>query len=313
MIDQVRLRAEIRVAALREFIGPYLVCERAGSLVPVALDNVVPVTSPHGDSSSLAFANTQDAGALADLLHRSQCGLILCSATLRDANPATLRQTLFFVANPRLWFARVMKRYGNVPSPCGVEPSASVDPRAEIGLHVSIGRNARIGHARIGDNSVIGDNVFIEDGVVLGARVTVSHGAIIGTGGFGFERDESGRFERIAQLGSVTLEDDVEIGANASVDRATIGRTIVGRGTKVDALCYIAHNVVVGADCAICAHCAVLGGARVGNRCYLAPNVTVRDHVSIGDDATIGMGSVVTRDVSPRTVAFGAPARERSQ
>lgn len=216
--------------------------------------------------------------------------------------------------NPRLAMIRVIRKFfgAGVPSvPIGVDAHAYVHPEAEIDPSAAIGPFANIGKCSVGAESIIHGGAILYDGVLVGARVIIDSGAVIGGEGFGYERTESGALERFPHLGSVELNDDVEVGANATIDRGTFGNTLIGRGAKIDNLAYIAHNVVVGADSMIMARAVLCGSVTIGERCWIAPSSTVRDGITVGNDVTVGLGSVVIENVAAGLTVFGVPARPR--
>jgi len=184
-----------------------------------------------------------------------------------------------------------------------LEEGVSVGQGAIIGPLVYIGRGSRIGkHCRLYPH------VVIREGVVLKDRVIVHSGAVIGSDGFGYVKDQQGQYVKIPQVGGVLIEDDVEIGSNVTIDRATIGWTLVKRGTKIDNLVQIAHNVVVGEDCIIVAQVGIAGSVVIGDRARLAGQVGVTDHVEIGHDVTVGAKSGVTKSLPPGVTVIGYPA-----
>lgn len=232
------------------------------------------------------------------------------------------------VENPRLAFFLLLRLCDRplVGSP-GVHPtaiiadSAKVDPTASIGAHAIVGESAVIGprallhaHAFVGDRCRIGEGtviypraVLVQD-VTVGRQCVIHSGAVIGAEGFGFVWDGQRRI-KIPQVGGVTLGDDVEIGANTCIDRATAGQTRVGRGTKIDNLCQIGHNTEIGEDTVIAGFCGIPGSVKIGSRCMLGGGVGTNDHVSITDDVTLGGRSGVDRDITEPGGYFGTPAR----
>jgi UDP-3-O-[3-hydroxymyristoyl] glucosamine N-acyltransferase len=204
---------------------------------------------------------------------------------------------LLWATNPRLVFIRVITRFFDVAPLAGVSPTAQVSGKAVLGADVFIGPGVTVGDSTIGAGSVLHAGCHICDGAVLGERVTVQAGAVIGSDGFGYERDENGVPVRFPHLGAVVIGDDVEIGANSVVDRGTLGDTRVGDRTKIDNLCHIAHNVTIGADVMIAAGAMIAGSTALGNRVWVGPQAAVSDGIRIGDDAYISLGAVVTRDV----------------
>ncbi len=249
------------------------------------------------------------------------------------------------VHRPRLALARLLELFARPPFVArGIHPSAVIDASAAIGAEVSIGAccyvgpGARIGarttilpHVTVGADAVIGDDCLIHAGVRIGDRCVLGHrlilqpNAVIGADGFGIVTPTKGNVEsametgdqveatnsaliRVNSIGSVVLEDDVELGAGTCVDRGTIGATRIGRGTKIDNLVQIGHNCTIGEDCLIAGTAAISGSVTVGNRVAIGGGVGIVDHVSIGDDAVIVARSGVGVSVPPRQVWGGYPA-----
>jgi UDP-3-O-[3-hydroxymyristoyl] glucosamine N-acyltransferase len=230
--------------------------------------------------------------------------------------------------NPYLAYARAVPLLHppTPPSP-GIHPTAVVDSTAGLGadVHVGpyavIGARARLGarsvlhahvvvypEAQIGEDCVLHSGVHVREGCRLGHRVVVQNGAVIGGDGFGFARDEEGRHHKILQIGTVVIEDDVEIGALSAVDRAALQETRIGRGTKIDNLVQIGHSVVVGADTIMAGQVGVAGSTRIGDRVILAGQVGVAGHLTIGDGAVVTAQAGVPGDVDPGSVISGSPA-----
>jgi UDP-3-O-[3-hydroxymyristoyl] glucosamine N-acyltransferase len=159
----------------------------------------------------------------------------------------------------------------------------------------------------VGEDATIHPNVTIYDGCVLGSRVIVHAGAVIGSDGFGFAR-EGDHYHKIPQVGNVVVEDDVEIGANVAVDRATFGSTVIGRGTKIDNLVQIGHNVRIGENSVLVAQAGISGSTRLGKDVVFAGQSGAVGHIEIGDGARVGAKSAVTHDVPPGAFVIGHPA-----
>jgi UDP-3-O-[3-hydroxymyristoyl] glucosamine N-acyltransferase len=185
---------------------------------------------------------------------------------------------------------------------CVLGPGTEVGPGTVLEAQVAVGARVRIGRW-----CRIHPHVTLRDEVVLGDRVIIHSGAVIGADGFGYARDGD-RYAKIPQVGRVVIEDDVEIGANVCIDRATLDETRVGRGTKIDNLVQIGHNVRIGSDTAIVGQVGISGSVRIGSRVTLAGQAGVVDHVEIGDDVIVGAQAGVTKDVPPRSILLGAPA-----
>lgn len=255
---------------------------------------------------------------------RSRAGAIVVPTSF----PAVAGRTLLRVEQPRLAFVRAMYLFQPRATPDGlVDHHAVVAPDAELGAGVTIREcavirsRARIGRetviesgAHIGEGVTIGERCFIGPNVVimrgcrLGDRVIIHGGTVIGADGFGYVWAE-GRHLKIPQLGNVVIEDDVELGANVCVDRATLGSTLIKRGTKIDNLVQIAHNDVVGEHVIMAGQVGLAGSVHVGSRVMLGGQVGVADHLTIGEDARIGAGSGVTKDVPAGETFWWYPAR----
>jgi len=250
------------------------------------------------------------------------------SAIILSPSDPPLSKPTLRTDNPYLAFARALEIFYPVSRPApGVHPSAVLEEGVELGQEVSIGaltfvgRGAHIGDrsilfpqvfvgagSQIGEDSILYPQVTVREGVRIGNRVIVHSGAVIGSDGFGYAKDGQGRYRKIPQVGGVMIEDEVEIGANVTIDRATLGDTRIGRGTKIDNLVQIAHNVQIGEDTIIISQVGIAGSTRVGNRVILAGQAGVVDHVQIGDDCIVGSQSGVAGDLEAGSVVLGSPA-----
>jgi UDP-3-O-[3-hydroxymyristoyl] glucosamine N-acyltransferase len=190
------------------------------------------------------------------------------------------------------------------PEQARVESGAKLAPGVVLAPFVYIGPEVEVG-----PDSVVEPNVTIEGRTTIGARVRIGPGTVIGCAGFGYQEDD-GRYRLLEHGGSVVVEDDVDIGANCTIARAKTGReTRIGRGTKIDCLVHIGHNVVIGRDCILAGQVGIAGSAVIGDRVKLAGQVGVSDHVKIGDDAVVYARSAVFRSVPAGAHYSGIPAR----
>lgn len=158
-------------------------------------------------------------------------------------------------------------------------------------------------------SSRVGPHCYIGPGVVIGANCVIGPGVCIGQDGFGYEEGPEGRWNRKPQAAGVVIADDVHIGANTCIDRGSYRNTQIGRGTRIDNLVHIAHNVRIGEDCLIIALSMIAGSAVIGDRAYVAPCSAIRDHREVGEGATVGLGAVVVKDVEPGETVAGVPAK----
>ncbi|GJL55857.1 MAG: UDP-3-O-acylglucosamine N-acyltransferase [Nitrospirales bacterium] len=242
---------------------------------------------------------------------------------IKEALPDDLRPQLV-VRNPLYTFASLTQRYF-LPPPVrqGVADNVMkgsdvrIGPDTSIGSFVSLGDRVQLG-ARvtlypgvvlghdvvIGDDSILYPNVTVLDGCQLGVRVIVHSGTVIGSDGFGYVEHE-GRHQKIPQLGRVVIEDDVELGANVTVDRATFGTTRIQRGTKIDNHVQIAHNVQIGEDCILVAQVGIAGSTTVGHHVLIGGQTGIVDHITIGPHAKIAAGTGVTKNIAPGQAVGG--------
>lgn len=246
---------------------------------------------------------------------------------VNDDFPALDGRNLIHVAKPRVAFLGVLELFVPVTPPARIHPRAVISDGVQLGEGVSIGpcavldeetivgagtrihAGAVIGRGvEIGAGCTIGPNVSVQDGVRIGDRCVIHAGATIGGDGFGFEWTGD-HHHKVPQLGTVIIEDDVEIGCNSCVDRATLGATRIGRGTKIDNLVQIAHNSRVGRHVILVAQAGLAGSVNIGDGAVLAGQVAVVDHVSVGAGAKIGGQAGVTRDIEAGATVWGTPAR----
>jgi UDP-3-O-[3-hydroxymyristoyl] glucosamine N-acyltransferase len=280
--------------------------------------------------SSLTEANPGDISFLANPKYESYLGETKAAAVLVAAEHKAPNLIQIVVPNPDFAFARVVATFG----PKAVPPPAGIHPTAIIGDQVKIGANPAIGpYAVVADGTVIGDNAVIYPHVYIGHGATIGHdctfypqvsirercqignrvilhsGVVIGSDGFGYASVE-GVHHKIPQVGIVVVEDDVEIGANSCLDRARFGKTRIGKGTKIDNLVQIAHNVETGHHCIVVAQVGIAGSSKLGNYVTLAGQAGISGHLTIGDQTIVTAKAGVSKSIPPRLVVRGSPAQE---
>ena len=297
--------------------------EPAGSAA-VRIFGVAPLrTAGAGQISFLASNKPQ---ILADLAASKASAIVAKSAA------AAAGFNVIVVPDPVEAFDRVLGLFPTAQCPPrpGVDPAAHVDATAQLGEGVAIGpgavvqANCRIGprtvlwpnvfvgiDSRIGADCVLHPGVVLREQTVLGDRVVLHANVVIGADGFGYRTDaKTGVHHKVPQVGRVVIEDDVEVGANSTIDRAKFGATRIGRGAKIDNLCQIAHNVQVGEGCLIAALTGVAGSAELDHHVVLAGHVGIRDNVHLGAGSVVTACSCVSQDVLPGGVLSGVPARD---
>lgn len=256
------------------------------------------------------------------LLATSQAAAIIVHPSLEGASD----RPLLLTPNPYLAFAKILTRlHLPKPEPRGVLPGATVHPDALLGEDVTISAGCvieagvKIGRgtllhpnvvvyadAEIGADCILHANAVVREGCRLGDRVILQPGAVIGSDGFGFAPDGEGYF-KIPQVGRVVIEDDVEIGACTCVDRGTLGDTRIGRGSKIDNLVQLAHNVQVGEHCILVSQVGIAGSSRIGRHCTFGGQVALAGHLKVGDNVTVAGRSGITKDVEGNQTVAGLP------
>ncbi|HMS83685.1 MAG TPA: UDP-3-O-(3-hydroxymyristoyl)glucosamine N-acyltransferase [Nitrospira sp.] len=236
------------------------------------------------------------------------------------------------VDNPMLAFARVAQRFFvQTPPPRGIAeqvtqgadvrigsdpsiwPFVTLGDRVTIGDRVTLYPGVFVGSGTtIGDDCILYPNVVVREGCSLGARVIVHGGTVIGADGFGYVQHQ-GRHHKIPQLGGVVIQDDVELGANVTIDRATFGHTVIKQGTKVDNLVQVAHNVTVGEHCILVAQVGIAGSTTIGRHVMIGGQAGLADHLTIGDQVMIAAKSGVNRSIESNQIVGGIPAMPREK
>jgi len=260
-------------------------------------------------------------------IYDTQSSIVLVADTFVPERP--VQATMIRVADP---YGAVTKLMGMAAAamtqhPVGIEqPSyiaedVAIDKETYVGAFAYIGKGAVIGRGAkiypqvyVGNGAVIGEDTVlypgsrVYPGCHIGARCIIHAGVVIGADGFGFAPDSEGVYHKIPQMGIVEIGDDVEIGANTTVDRATMGATRVGRGTKLDNLIQVAHNVTVGEHTVVAAQAGIAGSAHVGSHCMVGGQVGIAGHIAVGDRTQIGAQSGVPNNVAPGSRIMGSPA-----
>ena len=281
-------------------------------------------TADKARSGDLTFAETEEYFAAAENS--------AATAIIAEKKFSSTRKTVIHVANGRIAFARALALLCPEPAlPAGIHPSAviaasaQIDPTAHIGPHCTIGERVQIGarcallagafigeEVTLGDDTKIFSNVTIYPRSQIGRRVRIHAGAVIGADGFGYVFD-AGIHRKVTQIGSTVIGDDVEIGASTTIDRGALGTTTVGKGTKIDNLVQVGHNVQIGEHCLLCAQVGIAGSARLGNYVVIAGQVGIAGHLKIGNKVTIGSKSGVMHNIPDGETWLGIPAQPDKQ
>jgi UDP-3-O-[3-hydroxymyristoyl] glucosamine N-acyltransferase len=234
------------------------------------------------------------------------------------------------VQNPNDAFYIIIEKYFKPTFDLyGIDATACVDISATLGNNVALGKNVvvspgcKIGNnvkiyhntvlleeVEIGDDTLIFSNISIREKCKIGKRVIIHSGTVIGSDGFGYNPDEEGVYHKIPQIGNVIIEDDVEIGSNVSIDRATIGSTLIKKGVKIDNLVQVAHNVVIGENTVVVAQSGISGSTKIGNNCILAGQSGLVGHIELSDRVMISAQSGVSKSITKPGQYRGSPVQE---
>jgi UDP-3-O-[3-hydroxymyristoyl] glucosamine N-acyltransferase len=316
-----------------------LIAQLGGKLAHGAPGKVVTGVSARERATATDLLFAEDADAAKQALASGAAAVVVKPASISE-HASVAGVAVVEAEQPRLWFARAAQLLRQAQPASGIHPSAVVGADVELGPGVTVGPCAVIGDGvkigagtRIEAGASIGEGVRIGDlcriypravlysGTTLGNRVVVHSGAVLGADGFGYVRDaKTGAYTQFPQQGTLVLEDDVEIGANSTVDRGALKETRIGRGTKIDNLVHVGHNCEIGEDVILVALTGISGSSSVGKGAVIAGQVGIGDHVKIGPGVILGgqagvfSGSKVTAEgLKPGTVLFGTPARPLRQ
>ncbi len=265
-----------------------------------------------------------------DYLYITEASIVIVNDALELKQP--VNATLLRVTDAYSAFAALLAKYqeivtqqlSGIQQPSYISPTAKIGSNVFVAAFVYVGDNVTIGNnvklfagAVIGNNAVIGDNTILHAGVkiyqdcVIGKNVTIHAGTVIGSDGFGFAPLADGTFKKIPQIGNVIIEDWVEIGANATIDRATMGATIIKSGAKLDNLIQVGHNAEIGSNTVIAAQAGVSGSTKVGNSVMIGGQAGIVGHITLADGSKINAQSGVTKSIkTPNTTVTGSPAYE---
>lgn len=267
------------------------------------IDNLADVQ--HVNDTTLDWVNPAKENKQA-IAQRSTARVLLVD----DAIAPIHGKVLIRVENPKTTLAEIGNYFFVEKPEPGIHPTAIIHPEAKIGKDVTIGAYCVIGKAIIGDCCIIDSNVRIYDSVVMGHHCDIKAGVVLGGAGFGYERDANGNKFRFPQIGSLIIGDYVEVGANTCIDRGALSDTIIGDYTKINNLCHIAHNNIIGKNVSITGCVNVSGGNVIDDDVWIAPNSSLRGYIHLGKGCTLGMGAVATKDIPAGETWVGNPAHK---
>jgi UDP-3-O-[3-hydroxymyristoyl] glucosamine N-acyltransferase LpxD len=281
----------------------------------MTIKGVAPIDEANPEE--LAFCSSEGNDAVLTI-SRSRAGVILCNKSVEQqleyhSERKEGQQLLIFLENPRLTAIRIIKliHKGQKKGSIGISPRAVISKSATIGKDCSVGDFSAIGdNCEIDDNTIIYDRVNILDNSKIGRDCIIQPGVVIGADGFAYERlHETLELERFPHIGGVRIGNNVEICSNCSIARGSLSNTIIGNGTKLDALVHVAHNVQIGENCALTAGVIIGGSTIIGDTCWFGLNSTLKHKIRIGNKVIVGSGASVIDDVEDEDIIAGVPAK----
>jgi UDP-3-O-[3-hydroxymyristoyl] glucosamine N-acyltransferase len=281
-----------------------------GKVDDLFFDSIKPVFET--DENSLAWVS-QNRKDKQELFNNCTAKIIICDDSINIPDSILLNKCIIIVNDPRLVFTKILNSlFLNDSEYCqlgAMHPTSIINPDAKIHDSVTIGPFNIIGKCEIGEGTYIGANNVIHDNVFIGRNVRINEFNLLGGAGLGFVREADGSLIKMAHIGRLIIEDDVEIFTHVNADRGTISDTIVKRGAKIDHHVHLGHNTVVGEHTLVVAHSVLCGGSMIGNRTWVGVGSYIKDAMKVGDDVTLGLGAVVTKNVPNGETWIGNPAK----
>ncbi len=276
----------------------------------IHFDNVK--TLKEADEHSLVWCKLEGESLLAQI-EATKAKIIVCGNKTEIPDKYQKQKCFIISESPKLQFSKIVNELFNKIINPVIHKTAVIDAEAVIGEGTSIGANTVIGKCKIGSGCIINCNCHIDDNTEIGDRVVIGSSTVIGGTGFGYSRDIDGKLVLFPHVGGVVIKDDVEIGSNTSIDRGSLGNTIISSGVKIDNLVHVAHNVFIGKNSLIIANTVLGGSAIIGENTWIAPSVCLKNGVTIGDNVTVGMGAIVTKNIPDGETWVGNPAMPLEQ
>ena len=270
----------------------------------IFIENITPIQLI--SKNCLSFAKKFD-DSYVNLINNHPDSLIICLPQYKGK----IKASFILSDNPRLDFMLIIKHFFSTKTTKGIDSSAKIHPKAKLGKNIFVGANSFIGpDVSIGDNSIIYQNVVISGRVRIGKNCVIKSNSVVGEEGFGFEYNKFGIPEHFPHIGKIEIENNVWVGACTTIEIATIDKTIIRENVKIDDHVQIGHNSSIGRNTLIMAGSIICGGATIGQNCWIAPNTSIKEKLNVGDNAYIGLGSVVINNIPKNIIVVGNPAKE---
>lgn len=298
---------KIKVKEILQVIGDNLI-NVFGSIEKHYITNVSSLSSTNKNSLDWINSTKFNKQKIAE---NSKAFVIICDESVKySAKIKSDRKTLIQVKNPKLAIALILNFFFLKNPSFENHSSIVINKEAKIADNVSIGSNCSIGKCTIGSGTLIYPNVIIYDNVSIGENVIIHSGSVIGTDGLGCERDSTKKLIKFPHIGSVKIDDNVEIGANCSIAKGSLSETVIGYGSKINVGCYIAHNVILGKNVWLSAHACIAGSVKIEDNVNVFIGACIREQLVVGENSIIGMGAIVTKNIPKNQTWIGNPAKQ---
>jgi len=301
MIQESRfLYYEDVVTALRQ---EYLI---EGNPENIKFDKIT--TLDEADEFSLIWIKPTTQGK-SDIIKQTRAKAIICDMSINVTENEINDKCLIKVTEPKYAIINIINKYFKTRYEAGIHNSTVISPEAQVAADVYVGANTYIGKAEIGRGVVIEGNCFIYDNSVIKDNVVIQAGVVIASDGFGHFKANDKRLLHFPHIGRVVLENDTHIGSNTVIDRGVLGDTVIGKGSKINKMCVISHNVSIGCNNFIAHSVCINGSASIGDNNFLGSGAVIKNKVAIGNETIVGMGAVVVNNVPDRSMVYGNPAK----
>lgn len=298
---------KIRVKEIVDYLGSDLL-ESIGDITNTSIDNI---SDPENtNESTLDWVNSSKQGKQVIAENSLARVLVVDSDVFESEAIKEKQKTLLVVKNPRLCMAKIANHFFVNRFEAGIHPSATIDKEAKIHPSAHISAGCVVGKASIGADTILMPNVVIYDNVTIGEDCLFQAGVVIGTDGLGCTRDEKGKLTKFPHLGGVVIGNHVEIGANSQIAKGSFSDTVIENGCKMNGLCFIAHNCHLEENVWITGNTMLCGSVHVKKNSTIFSSVIIRDQRTIGEGVTVGMGSVVTKNIPDGEIWIGNPAKK---
>jgi UDP-3-O-[3-hydroxymyristoyl] glucosamine N-acyltransferase len=299
---------DITLNKLLDFLGDKLI-RLYGDSDNKTVNNLRPSESVN--SKTLDWINKSNINKQ-DIAENSIAKTIICDKDVRyTKNIEEQGKVLLVVNNPKVTLALIAQEFFVLKKQTKIDLTANISKSAKIGINVSIGAYSVVGeNCTIGNNTVIDSNCIIYNDVRIGNNCRIKSSSVLGGEGFGYEYDDEGNLFRFPQLGKLIIGNYVDIGSNTCIDRGSLSDTFISDHCKINNLCHIAHNNFIGKNTIVTSGVSIAGSNHIGTNVWIAPNSSIKGWLKIGDKSIIGMGSVVTKNISNNETWYGNPARK---